>query len=54
MHAIAFGELALALSRCAIGSALRCEGFVARRYRTGTSVTLHVQRFEQIDMTKGI
>ena len=53
MHAVAFGETALALSRCAVGSALRCEGFVARRYRTGTSVTLHVMRFEKIDTTKG-
>ena len=53
MHAIAFGEVSLALSQCAIGSLLRCEGFVARRYRTGTSVALHVTRFEQIDMTKG-
>jgi primosomal replication protein N len=53
MHALAFGEVALALGRCAIGSALRCEGFIARRYRTGTSLTLHVTRFGQIDMTKG-
>jgi primosomal replication protein N len=53
MHAIAFGEVAMALSRCAPGSALRCQGFLARRYRTGTSLALHVVRFEQIDMTKG-
>jgi primosomal replication protein N len=53
MHAVAFGDVALALGRCAIGAALRCEGFIARRYRTGTSVTLHVTRFGQIDMTKG-
>ena len=53
MHAVAFGDVALALGRCAIGSPLRCEGFIARRYRTGTSLTLHVTRFGQIDMTKG-
>jgi primosomal replication protein N len=53
MHAVAFGDVALALGRCAIGSVLRCEGFIARRYRTGTSLTLHVTRFGQIDMTKG-
>ena len=53
MHAVAFGDVALALDRCAVGSVLRCDGFVARRYRTGTSVTLHVTRFEPIEMTKG-
>ena len=53
MHAVAFGEVARALGRCAIGSALRLQGFIARRYRTGTSVTLHVTRFEQIETTKG-
>ena len=53
MRAVAFGDVALALGRCTIGSPLRCEGFIARRYRTGTSLTLHVTRFEQIDMTKG-
>jgi primosomal replication protein N len=30
-----------------VGSALRCEGFIARRYRTGSSIALHVTRFEQ-------
>jgi len=53
MHAVAFGEVAKALGKLDIGSALRCEGFIARRYRTGTSVTLHVTRFEPIEMTKG-
>jgi primosomal replication protein N len=53
MHAVAFGDVAVALARCAVGSALRCDGFIARRYRTGTSVTLHLTRFESIEMTKG-
>ena len=53
MHAVAFGEVALALDRCTTGSALRVDGFIARRYRTGTSVALHVTRFEPIEMTKG-
>jgi len=53
MHAVAFGDVARALDRCAIGCALRVEGFVARRYRNGTSVTLHVTQFEQIETTKG-
>ena len=53
MHAVAFGEVARALARCPIGSALRVDGFVARRYRTGTSLTLHVTQFEPIETTKG-
>jgi primosomal replication protein N len=47
LHAVAFGDVAMALSRVDIGAALRCEGFIARRYRTGTSIALHVTRFEQ-------
>ena len=53
MHAVAFGEVAQALGKLDIGSALHCEGFIARRYRTGTSVALHVTRFERIELTKG-
>ena len=51
MHALAFGDVALALGKLDLGAALRCEGFVARRYRTGSSVTLHVTRFEAIETT---
>ncbi|MEO8537374.1 MAG: primosomal replication protein N [Betaproteobacteria bacterium] len=47
VHAVAFGDVAVALSRVAVGAALRCEGFVARRYRTGPGVALHLTRFEQ-------
>lgn len=53
LHAVAFGDVALALRDCAIGSILRVEGFIARRYRTGTSVMLHLTRFERIATTKG-
>jgi primosomal replication protein N len=53
LHAVAFGDVAAALAECSIGSTLRCDGFLARRYRTGTSVTLHVARFELIVTTKG-
>jgi primosomal replication protein N len=53
VHAVAFGEVALALRDLHIGSTLRCEGFIARRYRTGTSVALHLTRFTQIEVTKG-
>jgi primosomal replication protein N len=46
MHAVAFGEVARQLSRVAAGSAIECEGFLARRYRTGAAVALHITRFE--------
>jgi len=44
LFAVAFGEVALALSRLRIGSELRCEGFLARRYRTGITVAMHITR----------
>jgi primosomal replication protein N len=47
VHAVAFGDLANALARIALGSSLHCEGFMARRYRTGTSVALHLTGFTQ-------
>ena len=53
VHALAFADVALALDRVALGTALRCEGFMARRYRTGASLTLHVTGFEEIVTTKG-
>ncbi|MEP7062273.1 MAG: primosomal replication protein N [Betaproteobacteria bacterium] len=46
MAAVAFADVARALASVADGTALRCEGFVARRYRTGTSVALHISRFD--------
>jgi primosomal replication protein N len=53
LHAVAFGDVALALRATDVGVPLRCEGFIARRYRTGSSVALHVTRFMPIEMTKG-
>ena len=47
--AVAFGEAATALARVATGSALRCTGFLARRYRTGITLLLHVNEFETLD-----
>ena len=47
VHAVAFGDVALAISRATVGASVRCEGFIARRYRTGSSNALHVTRFEQ-------
>jgi len=46
LAAVAFGPTAQALARIARGAALRCEGFLARRYRTGTTLALHIERFE--------
>jgi primosomal replication protein N len=46
LAAVAFGPAALALARLPSGSALRCEGFLARRYRTGTTLAFHIERFE--------
>jgi len=42
LFAVAFGEVAQRLARVPMASALRCEGFLARRYRTGVTVALHV------------
>ena len=46
--AVAFGEPAVALARVPAGTALRCSGFIARRYRTGAAVALHVNEFETL------
>ena len=48
LTAVAFGDIARELSALSIGTPVRCEGFVARRYRTGTSVALHLTQFTQI------
>jgi primosomal replication protein N len=50
--AIAFAQTAQRLASVAEGSGLRCEGFIARRYRTGTSVALHISRFESTELTE--
>ena len=47
LHAVAFGDVAVALAAVAVGSSVRCEGCIARRYRTGSSNALHLTRFEQ-------
>jgi primosomal replication protein N len=46
LAAVAFGEPAESLARLANGTALRCKGFLARRYRTGITIALHVNEFE--------
>ena len=47
--AVAFGDSAVALARVATGTLLRCTGFLARRYRTGITLLLHVNEFETLD-----
>ncbi len=46
LAAVALGPVAKALASVAPGAQLRCKGFLARRYRTGTTVALHVNEFE--------
>ena len=43
---VAFADVARSLAGVPVGRTLRCEGFVARRYRTGTSLALHITRFD--------
>jgi len=44
--AVAFAELARSIARLVPGAALRVHGFLARRYRTGTTLALHITDFE--------
>jgi primosomal replication protein N len=46
LSAVAFGDVAQSLARVPVGTALHCEGFLARRYQTGTTLSLHIARFE--------
>jgi len=46
LHAVAFADAALKLARRPVGSEVRCEGFIARRYRTGVTVALHITNIE--------
>jgi primosomal replication protein N len=46
---VAFGEPATALAKVPTGTTVRCTGFLARRYRTGITIALHVNEFETLD-----
>jgi primosomal replication protein N len=46
MFAIAFADVARKLARMPVGGAIRCEGFLARRYRTGVTVALHITHID--------
>ena len=43
---VAFGDVAQAIAKVALNSELRCKGFLARRWRTGITLALHVHEFE--------
>jgi primosomal replication protein N len=46
LFAVAFGDVARKLATLPVGSDLKCEGFLARRYRTGITVALHITDLE--------
>ncbi len=46
---VAYGEPAEALAAVAPGSLLRCKGFLARRWRTGITLAMHLNSFELIE-----
>jgi primosomal replication protein N len=48
LAAVAFAEVAQALAKVPAESTLRCEGFIARRWRTGTSIAMHIARFTEL------
>ena len=49
LQVVAFGEPALALAKIPAGTELRCKGFLARRYRTGQTLALHLNEFESME-----
>ena len=49
LAAVAYGEPAQRLARVPNGTPLRCTGFLARRYRTGITVAMHVNEFELLE-----
>ncbi len=51
LAAVALGPVARELAAIAPGATIRCSGFLARRYRTGVSVALHVNAFDLTDYT---
>jgi primosomal replication protein N len=46
VFAVAFGDVARKLGAAQVGGEIRCEGFLARRYRTGVTVALHITHIE--------
>ena len=46
LFAVAFGDVARRLAAMPVGSAVSCEGFLARRYRTGITMALHITHLD--------
>ena len=46
LSAVAFGDVARKLAAKSVGSKVRCEGFLARRYLTGITVALHITHLD--------
>jgi primosomal replication protein N len=49
LFAVAFGDVARKLAAMPVGSAVSCEGFLARRYRTGITMALHITHLRNLD-----
>jgi primosomal replication protein N len=47
LFAVAFGDVARQLAAVPVGGAIRCGGFLARRYRTGITVALHITHLDR-------
>jgi primosomal replication protein N len=54
LSGVAYGEPARGLADVAPGSLLRCKGFLARRWRTGITLAMHVNSFELIEHSETI
>jgi primosomal replication protein N len=46
LAAVALGPVAKRIADVEPGAHMRCQGFLARRYRTGITVALHVNEFD--------
>jgi primosomal replication protein N len=49
LAAVALGPIARELATVEPGAHIRCRGFLARRYRTGITVALHVNAFDRTE-----
>ena len=52
LAAVALGPVATKIADVAPGAQIRCTGFLARRYRTGITVALHVNEYDLKSETK--
>ncbi len=46
LFAVAFGDVARRLAAMPVGSNVSCRGFLARRFRTGITVALHITHLD--------